>query len=141
MEVFDAAPGITVLDHQLGEWERAKSRDAMVTMLQKYPDIDAVWASDDDMALGVEDALNQVGGREGLWVLGGAGMKDIVKRVMENDPLIPADITYPPAMIAAGIHIAAGKATGATAEQVFERIPPHLGMNAGAGAGRPGRDP
>lgn len=35
-------------------------------------------------------------------------MKDIVKRVMDNDPLFPADITYPPSMIAFGIQTAAG---------------------------------
>jgi ribose transport system substrate-binding protein len=30
-------------------------------------------------------------------------MKDIVKRVMEKDPMYPADITYPPKMILQGI--------------------------------------
>ena len=35
-------------------------------------------------------------------------MKDIVKRVMDKDPLYPADITYPPSMIAFGIQTAAG---------------------------------
>jgi ribose transport system substrate-binding protein len=34
-------------------------------------------------------------------------MKDIVKRVMDNDPLYPADITYPPSMIGFGIQTAA----------------------------------
>ena len=29
-------------------------------------------------------------------VFGGAGMKDIIKRVMDKDPMYPADITYPP---------------------------------------------
>ena len=47
---------------------------------------DAVWASDDDMALGAEKAIKEAGRMNQMWILGGAGMKDIVKRVMDNDP-------------------------------------------------------
>jgi ribose transport system substrate-binding protein len=35
-------------------------------------------------------------------------MKDIIKRVMDKDPLFPANITYPPSMIGMGIQTAAG---------------------------------
>ena len=30
-------------------------------------------------------------------------MKDIVKRIIDGDPMFPADVTYPPSMIAQGI--------------------------------------
>ena len=128
MKVFDAAEGVRVLATQPANWDRDKARDAVAVMLQQHPQIDAVWASDDDMALGAEQAIREAGREGEMWILGGAGMKDIVKRVMDNDPMYPADITYPPAMIAAGIHVAAGRALGLTAEQVHERIPAHLGM-------------
>ncbi len=132
MKVFNAAPGIQVVDEQAGDWQREKAREAMVTMLQKNAKaaggIDAVWASDDDMALGAEQAIREARREGEMWILGGAGMKDIIKRVRDGDAMYPADITYPPAMIAAGVHVAAGKALGLSAQEVHKRIPAHIGM-------------
>ncbi|MCS5601413.1 MAG: ABC transporter substrate-binding protein, partial [Paracoccus sp.] len=41
------------------------------------------------------------------WVIGGAGMKEIVKRIMEGDPQLPVDVTYPPALISSAIEMTA----------------------------------
>jgi len=65
-----------------------------------------------------------------MWQMPGAGMNDIVKKVMEDDPMYPADITYPPAMISAGIHIAIGELRGDSAERIADRIPNHLHLSA-----------
>ena len=47
--------------------------------------------------------MKEAGRTDVKWILGGAGMKDIVKRVMDGDPMFPADVTYPPSMIKDGI--------------------------------------
>lgn len=106
--VFKNFPGIKIVADDSGMWNRAKAETVMQNMLVANPQIDAVWASDDDMALGVETALKAAGRDKNIWVLGGAGMKDIVKRVMDKDPLFPADITYPPSMIGFGVQTVAG---------------------------------
>ena len=106
-EVFKASPGIQIVAEDSGMWNRQKAESVMQNMLVANPQIDAVWAADDDMALGVETALKTAGRDKNIWILGGGGMKDIVKRVMDNDPLYPADITYPPSMIGFGIQTAA----------------------------------
>jgi len=106
MEVFEANPGIEIVGQASGMWNRQKAMEAMQTLLLKAPKIDAVWASDDDMALGVEQAITEAGRKDEMWILGGAGMKDVVKRVMDGDKLFPANITYPPSMIAMGMQIA-----------------------------------
>jgi ribose transport system substrate-binding protein len=108
MEVFRANPGIEVVAQGKGEWNREKAEKQMQNILVSNPQIDAIWAADDDMALGIENALKSAGREKSVWILGGAGMKDIVKRVMDGDPLYPADITYPPSMIAVGVQTAAG---------------------------------
>ena len=105
MEVFKAAPGIQVLGDQSGMWNRQKALEVTETLLLKNQQVDAIWASDDDMALGAEQALKAAGRSDKVWILGGAGMKDIVKRVMDGDKMFPADITYPPSMIATGMTI------------------------------------
>ncbi len=107
-EVFKANPGIQIVAEDSGMWNREKAEKIMQNMLVANPQIDAVWAADDDMALGVETALKAAGRDKNIWVLGGGGMKDIVKRVIDKDPLYPADITYPPSMIGFGVQTAAG---------------------------------
>ncbi len=107
MEVFKKSPGIKVVAQDTGMWNREKAEKVMQNMLVSNPKIDAVWAADDDMALGAENAMKAAGRDKGTWILGGAGMKDIVKRVMDNDPMYPGNITYPPSMIALGVQTAA----------------------------------
>lgn len=120
MAVFKAK-GIEVLDSQPGLWNKDKALEVTQAMLVKHPKVDAIWASDDDMAEGVEQALKEAG-RTGVWILGGAGKKEIIKRVMDKDPIFPGNITYPPAMIGNGIDLCvadlkAGKKAGAAPQR------------------------
>lgn len=112
LAVFKANPGIQVVAQDKGEWNREKADKVMQNILVSNPQIDAIWAADDDMALGVENALKSAGRDKNVWILGGAGMKDVVKRVMDKDPMFPGDITYPPSMIALGMQTAAGMLRG-----------------------------
>ncbi len=107
---FEAAiegSGINVLDMQHGNWNRDDAFNVMQDFLSKYDDIDAVWASDDDMAIGVLEAIAQADRNEEMWVVGGAGMKQIIQRVGEGDPMLPVNVTYPPAQIATAIELTA----------------------------------
>ena len=109
-EAFQAAiegSGINVLDMQHGNWNRDDAFNVMQDFLSKYDDIDAVWASDDDMAVGVLEAIDQAGRNDEMWVVGGAGMKEIIKRIMDGDPMLPVNVTYPPAQIATAIELTA----------------------------------
>ena len=125
MEVFKAEPGIKVVGQQAANWNRQKALEVTETMLAKNPKVTAIWASDDDMALGAEQALAEKG-IEGVWILGGAGMKDIIKRVMDKDPMYPADITYPPSMIATGMEMAASVLKGGKKAEKLQYMPQHL---------------
>jgi len=126
MEVFRAAPGIKVVGEATGMWNRQKSLEVMETLLVRNPKIDCVWASDDDMALGVEQAIREAGRTKEMWILGGAGMKDIVKRVRDKDPMYPADVTYPPSMIATGIQLAVGILRDGHRAKIMPFMPKHL---------------
>src|SRR5690606_27348771 len=102
VEAFQAAiegSGIEIIGMEHGNWNRDESFEVMQDFLSRFPEIDAVWASDDDMALGVIEAINQAGREGEMWVLGGAGMKQMIERVQAGDEMIPADVTYPPSMI------------------------------------------
>ncbi|KEJ95174.1 monosaccharide ABC transporter substrate-binding protein, CUT2 family [Pseudosulfitobacter pseudonitzschiae] len=99
--------GINILAMEHGNWNRDDSFTVMQDFLSKYDKIDAVWASDDDMAIGVLAAIEQSGRDDIKFVLGGAGMKEMVAKVRDGDPMIPADVTYPPSMIATAIELTA----------------------------------
>ena len=91
-DAFNAAlegSGINVLDSQYGNWNRDDAFNVTQDMLTRFPDIDAIWASDDDMAEGVLAAVQQANRAENLFIVGGAGKKEIIQRVMEGDDLIP----------------------------------------------------
>ena len=110
VEGFEGAiegSGIEIIGMEHGNWNRDDSFNVMQDFLSKYDQIDAVWASDDDMAVGVLAAIDAAGRDDVQFVLGGAGMKEMVKRVMDGDSMIPADVTYPPSMIATAIEMTA----------------------------------
>ena len=110
VEAFQKAiegSGIEIIGMEHGNWNRDNAFTVMQDFLSKHPKIDAVWASDDDMAVGVLEAINQAGRQDEMWVLGGAGMKEMIKRVMDGDTRVPANVTYPPSMIATAIEITA----------------------------------
>jgi ribose transport system substrate-binding protein len=98
---------IEVLDSQYANWNRDDGFEVMQDFLTRFPEIDAVWAQDDDIALGVVEALRQAGRDTEMFVVGGAGMKEIIKGVMDGDQLIPVNVLYPPAMIATAMEITA----------------------------------
>lgn len=126
LEVFQAHPQIQILGRQPGMWNREKALSVMQNFLAQHKKIDAVWAQDDDMLLGVLQALKEAGREREVFVLGGAGMKDVIKMVMDNDPIVPANITYPPSMIAAGIHLAYSVLRDGRQKAIAQFMPRHL---------------
>jgi ribose transport system substrate-binding protein len=125
-EVFARFPEIKILDQQPAFWSRQKGLEVMENLLTKHPKIDAVWAQDDDIAMGAIQAIQEKGRGKEMWVFGGAGMKEMVRKVMDKDPMVPGNITYPPSMIAAGIHVAVGVLRDGKRAQVLEFMPRHL---------------
>lgn len=105
--VMKGQPGIKVLDAKHGNWNRDDAFKVMQDYLTRFKQIDAVWASDDDMAVGVQKAITQAKRTDVKLVLGGAGSKDYIKKVMDGDPVVTADVTYSPSMIADAMKLTA----------------------------------
>ena len=78
---------IKVIDSQFGNWSRDDAFKVMQDFLTKHPKIDAVWCQDDDMAVGVFEAIAQAKRTDIKFVVAGAGSKEMVKRVMDGDPM------------------------------------------------------
>ena len=98
---------IKVLDSQFGNWSRDDAFKVMQDFLVKHPHIDAIWAQDDDMVVGILAAINQAKRTDIKFVIGGAGMKEMIQKVMAGDPMVPVDVLYPPAMVATAMDLTA----------------------------------
>ncbi len=98
---------IKVLDAKHGNWNRDDAFKVMQDYLTRFKHIDAVWASDDDMAVGVQKAIAQAKRTDIKLVLGGAGSKEYVKKIMDGDKVVTADVTYSPSMIADAMRLTA----------------------------------
>ena len=107
MAVMKDHPDIKILDAKPGNWNRDDAFKVMQDYLTRFKQIDAAWASDDDMAVGVQKAIAQARRTDVRIVLGGAGSKDYIKKVMDGDKTVTADVTYSPSMIADAMKLTA----------------------------------
>lgn len=95
-----AFPGIKVLDAKFGNWNRDDAFKVMQDYLTRFPHIDAVWAADDDMSVGVLKAIDQAKRNDIKLVFGGAGAKGSIKTLMDgSDGRIQANVSYSPKFI------------------------------------------
>ncbi|QEN08121.1 ribose ABC transporter substrate-binding protein [Oceanispirochaeta crateris] len=109
--------GLEVLDSQPGMWNPEKALAVMENYLQKYPEIDAVYTADDDMMKGALQAYKESGRDDIKIFLGGGADKEILKMIMDDsNPLVKANVTYPPDCIATAV----GLAVLGLNDQVFE---------------------
>lgn len=107
-DVIKKHPGIKVLDAKYANWNRDDAFKVMQDYLTRFKHIDAVWAADDDMAVGVLKAIKQSGRTDIKEVFGGAGAKGMVKMIMDgSNPLIKADVSYSPKFIYDAIKLTA----------------------------------
>jgi ribose transport system substrate-binding protein len=110
-----AGSSVKVLDRQFGNWSRDDAFKVMQDYLTKYPKIDVVWCQDDDMAVGVLEAIEQAKRTDIQYVIGGAGSKDMIKKVADGEKIMPVNVLYPPAMV--------GTALELTAAAILDQVP------------------
>ena len=83
IDAMKSAPGMKIIAAQSGEYERDKGRQVMETLIQAHPEATAVYAHNDEMALGAVAALESLGKVPGkdILIVSVDGSKDAVKAV------------------------------------------------------------
>ena len=107
-----AKSNIKILDIQYANWNQDEAFKLMQDYLAKYPKIDAVWANDDDMLLGVLEAVDNAGRKDIKYALGCNGMKQVIEMVKEKNERTPISTPYPPSMIKSAIYMTAAQFAG-----------------------------
>jgi len=105
--VAEKYPDLKIIDSQPGDWNVQKALSVMENYLQKYDQIDAVYTADDDMMLGAMQAYKESGRSDIKLFLGGGADKRVIKTIMDgSDPLVIANVTYPPDQCATVVSLA-----------------------------------
>ncbi|MBO9650989.1 MAG: substrate-binding domain-containing protein [Variovorax sp.] len=112
MDAFNSVlknyPDIKLLDAKYANWNRDDAFKVTQDYLTRFKDIDAIWAADDDMAVGVLKAIEQAKRNDIKVIFGGAGAKGMVKTIIDGkDKRIDADVSYSPKFIYDAIKLTA----------------------------------
>ncbi len=80
------APGMVIVASQSGDFARDKGRQVMETLLQAHPDANAVYAHNDEMALGAIAALEAAGRHPGkdITLVSIDGEKDGIQAIIDG---------------------------------------------------------
>jgi ABC-type sugar transport system substrate-binding protein len=79
-------PDIDVLAHEHGNWLRRPTQDLMVRLFAKLDRIDAVFAENDEMALGAVDALRSRHRQSEAFVVGLDGQREALREIWLGGP-------------------------------------------------------
>lgn len=89
-EAMDAA-GLEIVSVQSGNWEISKGNAVASAMLNEYPDLKALLASNDSMALGAVSAVRSAGRAGQVQVVGYDNIKAIAPMLADGRVLASAD--------------------------------------------------
>jgi ribose transport system substrate-binding protein len=84
MDVISKHPGIEIVADQTANFDMAQGLSVTESILVAHPDIDAIFAENDSMALGAIRAIKSAG-RKGIIVVGFDGIPQGVKAVKDGD--------------------------------------------------------
>ena len=93
-QVIGKHPGIQVLSSQTANWERAQGYTVFQNMLQARPDIEALFACSDMMALGAIEAIAEAG-REGSIVVVGFDAASEAREAVRQGRMLATVAQYP----------------------------------------------
>ena len=100
------SPNIKVVAKQTAEFERVKGLDVTTNLLQAHPNVKAIFAENDEMALGAIEALGDKAGKDVI-VVGFDGVEDALKAIKAGT--MYASIAQQPADMAAQAVVEASK--------------------------------
>lgn len=112
-QVLKDQPGIELLDHQTANWDRTAAFPIVQAWLAKYgPRVTAVWAANDDMALGALEALRAAGLAGKIPVVGVDGIPEAVAAIAKGEmtATVASDAYYQGSIgLAMGVCVLTGK--------------------------------
>ena len=104
------APGIKIVAEQNADWDRNRARELAGTWIRTYPELNAIFCNNDDMALGVVEAVLESG--KNILVVGVDGVAEAYDSIRRGELSATIDsFPYYKAQIAVeyGLRVLAGQ--------------------------------
>lgn len=83
--IFEATDGIELVASQPADWDRNKALDVVTNLIQRYPDLKAIYAANDTMALGALQAVINAGKKDQIIVVGTDGAPEAIDSVKAGE--------------------------------------------------------
>lgn len=97
--VFQENEKFELVDSQPADWDRAKALDVATNMITKHPDLIAIYACNDTMALGAQQAVENAGKKGQIMVVGTDGAPEALESIKADG--MAATVAQDPAEIGA----------------------------------------
>jgi ribose transport system permease protein len=78
---IEAFPGVRVVASQTANWERARAYTVAENLLQAHPELDGIFAANDEMALGALEAVAAAGGLDRIRIIGFDAIPDAISNI------------------------------------------------------------
>lgn len=122
--------GLSVKHRVSAEFTVESGEAVTANLLQAAPEIDAIWNHDDDQGIGVMAAIDAAG-RDEFFLVGGAGSKDMMELIQDEDSYVRATVVYPSTQAADGIKLARLLAQGKAMSDLVEvEVPRQINLFA-----------
>lgn len=95
-EVFESAEGVELVSIQAGNWDRNEAYNITMDLIQAHPDLKAIFACNDVMALAAVEALETAGKKDGVIVYGVDFTDEAQVAIKEGR--LDGSITYSPSV-------------------------------------------
>jgi ribose transport system substrate-binding protein len=122
-EAIKSHPDMKIIVSQAGDFQKEKSLTVMQNILQANPKIDAVYTHDDEMALGVLQAISEAKRTDIKVVTGAGGNKDVYKLIQDGNSLIQATFIYSPLMAKDAVKVAVDILNGKKLSEKVKILP------------------
>lgn len=81
--IAENAPDIEIVEKQNADWDRSKAKNIADTWIKKHSDLKAIFANNDTMALGVQEAVNNSG--KDILVMGVDGIGEAYESIRNGE--------------------------------------------------------
>jgi ribose transport system substrate-binding protein len=92
--LLEGCPACEIVAKQPAGFDRTMGLNVMEAVLQSQPEIDVVWAANDEMALGAIQAIKEAGRQDEMFVVGTDGIGDALTAIRNGD--MAATYALPP---------------------------------------------
>lgn len=98
LEAIGPYDGLKIIGEGYGEYSRSKGKEVALSLLREHPDVRLMYGETDDMALGIVEAIDELGlkcwdGQEGILVVGANGLRSGYKSIVSNRMTATADVS------------------------------------------------